>query len=91
MIHLTYVTHILKLFLYKEKWFIDNFFFFYDFVYKYIKMVNRYYQNNKEKFQKKHGKGTKIIMKKHKKKSVSIIRIEIKIFLKEKSKGKLSM
>ena len=50
-------------------------------------MVNKYYQNKKEK----HGKGTKIIMKKHQKESVSIIRIEIKIFLKKKNKGKLSM
>ena len=50
-------------------------------------MVNKYYQKNKEKLQKKANESTKIFLMKKKKKSV--IRIEIKIFLKKKNKRKL--
>ena len=45
---------------------------------KYTKMVNKYYQKKtKISFKKKHGKGTKIFLKKKKKKIVSIIGVQI--------------
>ena len=41
-------------------------------------MVNKYYQKKpKISFKKKHGKGTKIFLKKKKKKIVSIIGVQI--------------
>ena len=43
-------------------------------------MVNKYYQEAKEKFQNKHGTDIKIFRKKKKKKSINTIMIEIRIF-----------
>ena len=64
-------------------------FFFISYFYIYIKRVKKYYQKKKQKtkksFEKKHVKDTKIFLKKEKKKSISIIVIEITIFLKKKN------
>ena len=68
-----------------------QFIYFYNFLYTYIEMVNKYSQEDKGKLQKNHTKDTKIFLKKKKRKSVSIIGIEIKIFLKKKNKRKLSI
>ena len=58
------------------------------FLYTYIKMTNKYYQKTKKSLKRKHRKGTKIFPKKKKKKSINIIEIEIRIFLKkEKQKN----
>ena len=54
-------------------------------------MVNKCYQKNKEKLQKRHMKDIKIFLKNKKKKNVSIIVIEIRIFLKKKKKRRLSI
>ena len=40
----------------------------YIFLYRYIKMVNKYYKKNKEKLQKRHVKDIKVFPKKKKKK-----------------------
>ena len=60
------------------------------FLYTYIKMVNKYHQKNKS-FKKKHKKDIKIFLKKKKKKSISIIVIELRIFLKKKNKKRLNI
>ena len=52
-------------------------------------MVNKHYQKTKKSFKKKPVKGTKIFLKKKKKKSVSIIMIKLRIFLKKKNKKKV--
>ena len=54
-------------------------------------MVNKHYQKTKKSFKKKDAKGTKTFLNKKNKKCVSITEIKIKIFLKEKSKRKLSI
>ena len=69
----------------------DYYNLFYYVLYAYIKMVNKHYQKAKKSFKKKDAKGTKIFLNKKNKKCVSITEIKIKIFLKEKSKRKLSI
>ena len=56
-------------------------------------MMNKYYQKKKtiKSFEKKHVKDIKIFLKENKKKSVSVIVIELRIFLKKKNKRKLSI
>ena len=49
-------------------------------------MVNKYYQKTKKSFQKKHVKDIKILLRRKKKTSVSIIVNVIRIFLKKKIK-----
>ena len=50
-------------------------------------MFNNYYQKTKKSFDKKHVKDTKIFLKKKKKKNVSIIVMELIIFLKNNKKS----
>ena len=57
-----YITHILKLII------------FYKFLFAYINMVNKYYQNTKKDSENKHVKDTKTLLKKKKKEGVSIIK-----------------
>ena len=54
--------------MYILKWLIDSKKMFIIFLYTYIKMVNKYYQKNKEKLKKKHAKGTKISLRNKNKK-----------------------
>ena len=44
-------------------------------------MVNKYYQKTKKSFKNNHVKDIKIFLIKKKKKSVSIVMIEIRIFI----------
>ena len=46
-------------------------------------MVNKYYQKNKEKLQKKDVKGIKIFLTKKKKKGEKRPKTDIKVFLKK--------
>ena len=47
-------------------------------------MSTRYYQKNKERFQKRHVRGIKIFLKKIKAKSVNALANDTEIFLKKK-------
>ena len=53
-------------------------------------MVNKY-KKTKNGFEKKHAKGTKTFLKNKKRKSMSIILIEIRTFLKNKNKKLLGI
>ena len=52
-------------------------------------MVNKYDKRTKGK--KKHVKGTKFFLKRKNKKNVSIIVIELRIFLKKKNKSRFNI
>ena len=65
--------------------------FFHNFFYIYIKMLTDYYQKNKESFQKRLLKGTKIFVKKKKTKSANMLASNIEIFLKKKQKRTSNM
>ena len=65
---------------------------FYNFFFVYIKVVNKYYQKHKENFQKEGRERYENLSEEEKeKKSISIIVNVIRIFLKKKSKRKLSI
>ena len=51
----------------------------------------KYYQNNKERLQKKHVKDIKVFLKKKKKKSGNMIVNNTKIYQKTKNKSLLSI
>ena len=67
-----------------DKIFFHNFFI-------YIKMLTDYYQKNKESFQKRLLKGTKIFVKKKKTKKANMLMSDIEIFLKKKQKRTINM
>ena len=65
---------------------------FYNFFFVYIKVANKYYQKHKEKLQKEGRERYENLSEEEKeKKSISIIVNVIRIFLKKKSKRKLSI
>ena len=65
---------------------------FYNFFFVYIKVVNKYYQKHKENLQKEGRERYENLSEEEKeKKSISIIVNVIRIFLKKKSKRKLSI
>ena len=73
----TNITHILKLIFVAYK----NFFFIIFFLY--IKMIKTYYKKNKEKLLKEACERYQNLSEEEKEKSVSIITIKIRIFLKK--------
>ena len=54
-------------------------------------MTNSYYPKHKEKLQKEARKDIKIVLKKKKKKSISILMDVTRTFLRNKSKSKLNI
>ena len=69
---------------------IDNLYIIYDF-FLYTKMINKYYQNHKEKLRKEARERYQYLSEEIKEKCVSIIVNVIRIFLKKKKKRNLSV